>query len=419
MSKTQTRLVMAMTGLFLLSVTIYRWQAFTHFIWTILLFKALVPASLLMICYGLGRMLRLPLVVCLALPPLAEAINWQYIRHFIRINQVANVHHIGILERWIDYRDVIQFNRQFSSFNNDLGYTLWPGSIGAHSSLEYHNQYQINSLGVRDDEKSLENPEIIFLGDSFTMGWGIDQDKTFAHLTEKQLGVKALNAGISSYGTFREMLLFKKLQRDSCKLLVIQYCDNDLEENVAHLREANPSQRLTPEKFEKVTIFNRINESYFPMRYTYFFLREKDILKRIFTNPLEVWSDSQAALTSWISGKPLAENKPAEIKSSSKVREHTENFYHVLKKIREIYSGNIVVMHLDGRYTKPELINAFEAQAKQSGDTQLHFLRTADFLTAHDYFPVDGHLNAAGHQKVASKLGQLIREVGGISSHVN
>ncbi len=74
--------------------------------------------------------------------------------------------------------------------------------------------YRINSFGVRDDdESSLHNPKLVFLGDSFTMGWGVDQEQTYAFLTGKKLGVRTLNAGISSYGTFREMVLFSKIKR--------------------------------------------------------------------------------------------------------------------------------------------------------------------------------------------------------------
>ncbi|MCF2504831.1 hypothetical protein L0663_15665 [Dyadobacter sp. CY107] len=410
MSKSQTRLVISVAGLFLLSVTVYKWQAFTHFGWTIVLFKIFVPLSFLLIFYGIGKLIRLPILVCLAIPLLLEVVSWRYIRHVIAANQGVDKPSIGVLDQWIHYRDVIQFNRQFSSYSKDLGYTLRPGSEGYHQDLEYENKFSVNKSGVRDDDNSLNNPGIIFLGDSFTMGWGIDQDKTFAHLTGQMTGSKTLNAGISSYGTYREMLLLSKLQRDSCQVLVIQYCDNDLEENTARNDPKSPQEPLTHEKFMKVGIFNRLNEGYFPMRFTYFFVREKDLLKRIFITPGSVWRDTEMALTSWISGKPMLDGKPLAIKSEAMVSEHTLQFFKTLAKIRAIYAGNIIVMHLDGRYTRPELISGFEAAGKKSPDPNLHFLRACDVLTARDYYPVDGHLNEAGHQKIATELTRLIRE---------
>ncbi|SKB71388.1 hypothetical protein [Dyadobacter psychrophilus] len=409
MSKSQTRLVISMAGFFLLSVTVYKWQAFTHFAWTIILFKILVAFSFLMIFYGLGRLARLPLLICLIIPLLLEIISWRYIRHVITVNQTADRPSIGVLDQWIHYRDVVQFNRQFSSYSQDLGYTLRPGSEGYHQDLEYKNKYSVNKSGLRDNDYSLISPRIIFLGDSFTMGWGIDQNKTFAHLTGQMTGAKSLNAGISSYGTYREMLLLSKLQRDSCKVLVIQYCDNDLEENTARNDPKTPQESLTLEKFEKVGIFNRLNEGYFPMRFTYFFFREKNFFKYIFTNPVQVWQDSKTALISWTSGKPMPDGKPLAIKSEAMVAEHTLQFFKILTKIRAIYAGHIVVLHLDGRYTKPELISGFESAGRKSQDPKLHFLRACDLLTARDYYPVDGHLNEAGHHKIAGELTRIIQ----------
>jgi len=397
-----------MAGLFLLSVTVYRWQAFTHFAWTIILFKFLVTSSFFLCCYGMGRMVKLPIAVCLALPIVLEGISWFYIQHIIRANQHVEKHSIGVLDKWINYRDVIQFNRQFSSFSPDLGYTLRPNSKGYHHDLEYDNEFIINSFGLRDDEPSLAKPGIIFIGDSFTMGWGIDQDKTFAQLTEQKTGTKALNAGISSYGTYREMLLLSKLHRDSCKLLVIQYCDNDIEENTARNGPEFQSQLLTEKTFANVGIFNRLNESYFPMRYSYFFVREKELFKDIFTQPVQLWHDTSNAIQCWIAGTP-PNAIPFTIKSETEVNDHAVQFFKVLSKIREIYPGNIVVMHLDGRYTKPEMINKFETEAQKRNDPKLHFLRACDLLSTSDYYPIDGHLNTSGHEKIASGLHDLIR----------
>ena len=410
MSKSQTRLVISVAGLFLLSITVYKWQAFTHFGWTIILFKIFVGLSFLMISYGTGRLARLSVLICLAIPCLLEIVSWRYIRHVIVVNQTADQASIGVLDQWIHYRDVVQFNRQFSRYSPDLGYTLRPGSEGYHQDLEYKNKFSINKSGLRDDDNSLINPKIIFLGDSFTMGWGIDQNKTYAHLTGQMTGVKSLNAGISSYGTYREMLLLSKLQRDSCKVLVIQYCDNDLEENTARNDPESPRDPLTREKFEQVGIFNRLNEGYFPMRFTYFFIREKDLFKQIFSSPGQIWRDSKIALTSWISGKPMPDSKPLAIKSDAMVAEHTSQFFKILTKIRAVYDGHIVVLHLDGRYTKPELISGFEAAGRESRDPNLHFLRACDVLTGRDYYPVDGHLNEAGHRKIANQLTRIIRE---------
>nr|WP_295930579.1 hypothetical protein [uncultured Dyadobacter sp.] len=410
MTQRQIGLITAFSGYLLLAITIYRWQLFTHYISTILIFKALVPIAFVLLFLGVARLLKLPFWSALLVPAGLELLAFCYISHTIRVNEAADYHATGVLRQWVNYRDVIQFNGHFSSFSPDLGYVLRPGSEHVHSGLEYENMFRINSFGLRDDEDSMDQPKLVFLGDSFTMGWGIDQDRTYADLTGKKLGIKTLNAGISSYGTFREMVLFSKIKRDSCQLVVLQYCENDREENEARNEPNAQGQLLTAEKFENTAVFNRINETYFPMRFTYFFVREKDLLKRIWTSPLAVTDEIGGALQAWIQGKPLPPATPPARKTAAELQIHTEYFFKSLAKIRKFYQGNIIVTHLDGLPIQPDIMEAFEAEARRTGDPHLFFLPVHNLLSAKHYYPIDGHINASGHERISEALVHLIRE---------
>ncbi|SDG92669.1 hypothetical protein SAMN04487996_12586 [Dyadobacter soli] len=410
MTQKQIGLIAVFSSYLLLAITVYRWQLFTHFTWTILLFKALVPIAFVLFCWSVTRLLKWPFWTALLLPTMLETASYFYIRHTIDVNRNADRHEVGVLDQWVNYRDVIQFNGNFASYSSDLGYILRPKSEGVFSSLEYSNVFKINSFGVRDDESSLDNPKLVFLGDSFTMGWGVDENQAYADLTGRKLGIKTLNAGISSYGTYREMLLFSKIKKDSVKLVVLQYCDNDHEENEARNEPQNQPQHLTARTFENTTTFNRINETYFPMRYTYFFVREKDLLKRIWTSPIQVFGEVGGALSAWINGRQLDTVTPQRIKTAAEMKVHTEYFFKSLAKIRKFYKGNIMVIHLDGLYIRPSMIPAFKAEAQRIGDTRLYFLDTEQLFQAKDYFPVDGHINASGHAKVSDALTKVISE---------
>lgn len=103
----------------------------------------------------------------------------------------------------------IQYMGDYSQYDAELFYLLKPGRF-RYANFEFNVGFSVNSKGVRDDEDSLTNPEIIFAGDSITMGWGIEQDKTYPQIIEKKLKMKSLNAGISSFGTAREMALLKR-----------------------------------------------------------------------------------------------------------------------------------------------------------------------------------------------------------------
>jgi hypothetical protein len=66
------------------------------------------------------------------------------------------------------------------------------------------DQFVVNTIGVRDNQRSLTQPEIVVAGDSYAMGWGVQQDESFPELIERRTGRRVLNAAVSSYGTVRE-----------------------------------------------------------------------------------------------------------------------------------------------------------------------------------------------------------------------
>lgn len=74
---------------------------------------------------------------------------------------------------------------------------------------------QINADGLRDDEhRRLRDGRrrLVFLGDSLTFGWGVEQDATFAALLERMLDARTptevVNFGTGNYNTSQEVALF-------------------------------------------------------------------------------------------------------------------------------------------------------------------------------------------------------------------
>jgi hypothetical protein len=57
---------------------------------------------------------------------------------------------------------------------------------------------------------------------AFCTGSGVEQDQTYTDIIEKKINIRSLNAGISSFGTIREGLMLKSLDRDSLKLVILQ-----------------------------------------------------------------------------------------------------------------------------------------------------------------------------------------------------
>ena len=87
------------------------------------------------------------------------------------------------------------------------------------------------------------------------MGWGVNDDETFASIIASKAEVPVLNLGVSSYGTVREIMRLRmhpRFQEANC--IFIQYSWNDFQENSVFLaRGSLPAP--TPERFQQL-VFN-------------------------------------------------------------------------------------------------------------------------------------------------------------------
>jgi lysophospholipase L1-like esterase len=101
--------------------------------------------------------------------------------------------------------------------------------------------FRTNSFGMRDREFAIPKPagvtRIVFVGDSLTVGWGVDDDKTMPKVLEKLLNARGdgrkyevVNAGVGNYNSIMEatwmMTKGIKLQPD---MVILGYFINDAE----------------------------------------------------------------------------------------------------------------------------------------------------------------------------------------------
>ena len=122
------------------------------------------------------------------------------------------------------------------------GYRLSPRFRGEMITPEYRTTVAINNLGMRDDtDVSVEHAgtvRVLAIGDSFTMGVGVEHSETFLELAERDLQrrgsrVEILNAGVPGYGTREEVDV---LAKDAVALhpdliLLCFFIGNDLWDN--------------------------------------------------------------------------------------------------------------------------------------------------------------------------------------------
>ena len=109
--------------------------------------------------------------------------------------------------------------------DGDLGFRLVPGFEMAYRTAEFNTTIKINSEGLRDHEYTRErDPQtfrILALGDSFTLGIGVDSEQTYAKVLESMLNrdrpaggpkrFEVVNAGVDAYGTEQEYRYLREL----------------------------------------------------------------------------------------------------------------------------------------------------------------------------------------------------------------
>ena len=283
-------------------------------------------------------------------------------------------------------RDIIQFSEACSSYDAGLFYTLKPGTC-RFANREFDVEYNINSLGVRNDEAALDNPEIVVIGDSQAMGWAVGQEQTFSSLLGKLTGKKVLNTGVSSYGTAREMIMLDRVARGRLKYLIIQYADNDYDENRYFAANNYRMNISSAEKYENVRRFHKDNTEYYPGKHIL-------TLIKILRSPDISISDPVAS--------PY---QPDEV----------DTFIQVLQKSRpDLRNLKIIVFEADpyAANDRPFLENLKKQIKDPSNPDYLRNMIILDLgkeLSADRYLTLDDHMNADGHRLIAERLTAIIQ----------
>jgi hypothetical protein len=285
-------------------------------------------------------------------------------------------------------RKIMQFQEGCGRHNPDLGYTFKPGKF-VFTEREFSNEYRINTLGVRDTEESLTAPEIVFLGDSFALGWGVDQAKTFVKQLEGRTKRKTLNTSVPSYGTVREMLMLRKVDRSRLKCLIIQYCGDDYDENMLFHANGNRPQIMRAETFQNLTALHSKAKSYFPGKYLRLKIRKK--------------------MGEW-------KLQPRETAGDNHLND-VDLFIHVLKQNSDMLVNlPLIVFEMNG--INQTNIFTVGLKEKTADPGQPSFIRNmivldmSQYLEDRHFYVLDGHLNAAGHVIVTDVLYQTISRAG-------
>lgn len=276
-----------------------------------------------------------------------------------------------------------------SIFDSTYSFKIIPGLAYNFGNIEYRNNYVVNSESVRDDQESLIGPEIICVGSAYTFGIGVDQDKIFPALLQKQTGQAVLNTGNPSYGTFRQMKRMVNADTSLLKHVVVQYSKYDVYENAAFLANKNPFTITSDAEFRKTLTEYRWSREYFPGKYcvTICYNWIKNFVNNNFRKNKYYLSNDPVASADYF----------LKIIDTLKPPAHTKIIVTEINDFKDMNSGFLHA--LDSLLIQPKFASL---------RTQLQTTNVSDVLTPDDYYIIDANLRTSGQEKVAKRIAEII-----------
>jgi hypothetical protein len=306
-----------------------------------------------------------------AMPPPVRRVIQQVYRHF--------------------NRSLIQFDPSCARYDAEVTYTLKPGSC-TFANIEFSNGYQINSAGLRDTEAALSAPEIIVIGDSHAMGWGVEQADAFPRVIEQRTGLKTLNAAVSSYATVREMIMLGRLDTSRLRFLVVQHADNDLPENRTYRDDGNRLPISAQDKYEEIVRYYAAQRSYYPGKYVF----------RLFMKVLKLEAPEPDQLRMEV------------IPAADEAELFLNALEHAGATPRDVLSRvQVITLEIGQDFRHPKAFVAALADVSRR-DGHLPFVQllvtvdTTSVLQDSDFYVLDDHMTASGHRKVGEAVAAAI-----------
>ncbi len=282
---------------------------------------------------------------------------------------------------------------------------------------EFDVAFETNRAGFRDDEiRPKRGPRILLLGDSFASGYGVERGEMFADLLEKRLGTEVVNAAVGGYEIVHQVRFFdargKLLEPDW--VLYAMYVGNDLSRNDEWTVDDN-GHLVSPTRS-------------FP-------LRRKHEIKLIALVRQAIYRRAERERDEW---RPfadylaLAARNPSP-EAASDLRDAERWLSELRAAVRATGAGFTVALIPYRTIVDPDARARFAASVpnfEELYDLDLPVQRALEMcrrlgidtidltpvLRAHYerggeplYYPVDGHLNSAGHRLVAQALSDALR----------
>ena len=276
-------------------------------------------------------------------------------------------------------RHVWQSDPACARFDEALVYVPREGEC-RFTNVEFDTLLHFDAAGrISTASRKFAGVPVAVLGDSHAMGWGVTDDATFSARLAEKLKRPVLNLAVASYGTVRELRrLLAAPAAAQADTVVIQYCENDIGENRARLQR---DPRSAKEAYEQIVA--RPQPAF------------KDRLSLIGSLYKAAFHSTRYAIYR-LAGHRVRAEEPLNFGG------HYPALIEVLRAVPELASKRVIIFYSNGHG------RAFSDFPK-GPDASLPNVTFVDLgLEPSDYYRLDDHPTAAGHEKIAARLAELI-----------
>lgn len=313
---------------------------------------------------------------------------------------------------------ILPWRSDLSQYHPKMGFVMNPNLDFIHASREFSTHVRTNSQGFRDDEKSLDNPDALILGDSYCFGWGIEEEETIEKTFEEQTGLKALNMGLSCYNSVQQFALLQDFcEREDYRDGIVLFIafNNDLPDNTKgagpvfpRIKKAGRETFIAPPASEEY--YEALMEIMRP-KWHGFFNRTSCVgdllIAGLSKSPLII-----SSATSSLPDEP--EEYPGIWVNGG------ESFDLIFRRIKhlceernlKIFVGYIPysteLKKKKGLYPTP--LSEIQVLSR----LRIDHIDLTEILTLEDYYRLDGHLNVQGQGKCGAAIAEAILRLGWI-----
>jgi hypothetical protein len=276
---------------------------------------------------------------------------------------------------------------------------------------DYDIRITTNSAGMRGQreyaiERTPGTRRILILGDSFTFGYGVEDDEVVSAVLEDRLNAagdgyryEVPNLSVSGFGQAEELVTYREMGRPyDPDIVAIFYFENDPGNNaVANLFEINDDGTVT-----------RTQTDYLPAVSLRTKLYAIPPIRWLFENS-EAWNLVRNKL-SWIVQKELLKKEGLKTFDATKNTRAKDLTRALLRQFAlDIQSDDAVPMLvlIPGRRITSNV--PFDNEELEAMGYVV--VDGRDFLNVRDYFKVDAHWRPSGHAKAVEHMLEPVRQI--------